>query len=92
MIKTKKIIIKGIVQGVGFRSFAHFYALRYNISGYVKNLPDGSVEVVAKGEEKNLKDFIETVTQGPTGALISEIKNEEINENLINFNDFRIER
>lgn len=92
MVKTKKIIIKGIVQGIGFRSFAHFYALRYNIAGYVKNLEDGSLETVAKANEEDLRKYIEKISEGPTGILITKFEITEVDDKLINYDDFKIVR
>ena len=54
----KKFIFSGTVQGVGFRYTTYRIALNYNITGWVKNLPDGTVEVIACGNEKEIKEFI----------------------------------
>ena len=56
-----RLIAKGIVQGVGFRYFVRGRALKNNIKGLVRNLPDGSVEIFAEGDEGNLSNFIEEV-------------------------------
>lgn len=56
-----RLIAKGIVQGVGFRYFVRGRALKNNIKGLVRNLPDGSVEIFAEGDEDNLSNFIEEV-------------------------------
>ncbi|AQT67410.1 Acylphosphatase [Anaerohalosphaera lusitana] len=55
---AKKIIYKGRVQGVGFRYTASRIADRYELKGYVKNLPDGSVEIFAQGHPDDIQDFI----------------------------------
>jgi len=89
---TKKIIIKGLVQGVGFRSFIHYYALKYNISGYARNIPDGCVEVVGKGKEVDLNKFIEHISMGPPGAKIKEINISDLKDDSLNFKGFRIIR
>ncbi len=47
-----------MVQGVGFRFTAEHIAHRYNVGGFARNLPDGTVEVVAEGERKEVEDFI----------------------------------
>ena len=92
MKKSKKIIIKGLVQGIGFRSFIHYYALKYDISGYAKNCPDGCVEVVGKGKDSNLDKFIEHISKGPPGAKITEINISDLKDDSLNFKGFRIIR
>ena len=52
-----KLIASGNVQGVGFRAFAIRIARSLSLVGYAKNLPDGTVEIVAEGEEKQLAAF-----------------------------------
>ena len=66
----KLIIVKGIVQGVGFRYFACKKAKQFNIFGYVRNLPDGGVEIMGKGEETDLDNFISAIEKGPFGAYV----------------------
>ncbi|MGB9732708.1 MAG: acylphosphatase [Candidatus Micrarchaeia archaeon] len=56
-----RLIAKGIVQGVGYRYFVRNAALRNGIKGIVRNLPDGSVEVFAEGNEESLERFIEEI-------------------------------
>lgn len=65
--------IYGRVQGVGFRFFAESYANDLNIKGYVKNLIDGTVEVLAQGIEENLQKFILKLKQGPRLAKVEKI-------------------
>ena len=52
-----------MVQGVGFRYTAQRLAGRYPITGWVRNLPTGQVEVVAEGEEKTLQEFLKVVKE-----------------------------
>lgn len=58
-------LISGLVQGVGYRYFAQYYAKKLNIFGYARNLFDGKVEVVAEGEKVNLLKFLDILKQGP---------------------------
>jgi acylphosphatase len=64
MAKEKRTIrFKGNVQGVGFRYNTVRAAGGYDVTGYVKNLPDGTVECVAEGEAKEIDAFVDEVTQ-----------------------------
>lgn len=66
-----RLIIKGRVQGVGFRYFVLHRARELGIRGYVKNLPDGNVLVEAVGEAENLSRFIDWCRQGPPLAHVT---------------------
>lgn len=70
-MKAFRIVIKGVVQGVGFRYFARMRANRLNICGWVRNCPDGSVEIHCEGEESNLQKFIEEIRKGPAGVIVN---------------------
>jgi len=63
-------VIKGHVQGVGFRYFTWNLAKKLNITGWVRNLPDGTVEVLAFGERKILEQFMLNLQRGPVGSRI----------------------
>ena len=83
---AKHIIFSGRVQGVGFRYTARRIALRYELSGCVKNLPDGSVEMFAQGKSQALDDALRDI--GETfGSYIRDtnIQDQPPNPNLINF-------
>lgn len=81
--------IYGRVQGVGFRFFTENYAQEFNINGYVKNLIDGTVLVLAQGREKDLQKFIFKLKQGPR---LSQVERLEIvfRKPLNIFSDFKI--
>ena len=74
-MKSKKIQIFGEVQGVGFRYFTQKEALKAGILGWVKNCPDGSVLILAQGEDDPIKSFISQVKIGPG---FSEVRHIEI--------------
>jgi acylphosphatase len=59
----------GHVQGVGFRYTTIRVADRYRVAGYVKNMPDGSVELVAEGEKPELERFLAAVEQDMAGCI-----------------------
>ena len=67
---TVHIEVVGRVQGVGFRWFVREKARRLGLSGWVRNLPDGSVEVVAAGEGGQLDLLKEELRRGPPGAVV----------------------
>ena len=72
-MESYEIIIEGMVQGVGYRYFATNQARIYDIVGYVKNLYDGRVKIIAQGEENNLQNFIHHLHQGPRQAHIADL-------------------
>ena len=61
--KAIKVIFSGLVQGVGFRYRTHTIAQNLPISGYVRNLTDGTVELVAEGTDEDLNLFIREITE-----------------------------
>ncbi|MDD3050903.1 MAG: acylphosphatase [Candidatus Cloacimonetes bacterium] len=73
MVKSYKILIEGRVQGVGYRYFAYHTALKSGLKGYVRNLNDGNVEVLAIGEEDVLSKYISELRKGPGFANVSEL-------------------
>lgn len=75
--------LKGRVQGVGFRWFVRVSGRRLQLSGWVKNRPDGSVEVAAAGSEDRLVELRKLLNRGPDGAEVSEVVDlEEISNDL----------
>jgi len=74
MAKTRaKVIVKGIVQGVNFRYYTHRQAAKYNVTGWVKNLPDGSVGAVFEGEEQDVAAMVLWCRRGPSSAHVTEL-------------------
>ncbi len=65
----------GTVQGVGFRATTRNLASRLPVTGYVKNLPDGSVELVAEGERNDLETLLRDV-RSQMGSLIQDVRME----------------
>jgi len=74
---TKKVslhaIIHGRVQGVFFRDFIDTRANRLGITGYVRNLPDGSVEVQAEGERERIEELIDCLRAGSPAAGVEKV-------------------
>ncbi len=67
-------IVRGRVQGVGFRMFVRHEALRLGLCGYTRNLPDGTVEVVATGKVPDLELFMARLRTGPPDARVESIE------------------
>lgn len=65
-----KVRIHGIVQGVGFRYFTLHKAREYGVNGYVRNMPDGSVEAYAIGARDILEQFLADLERGPSGSAV----------------------
>jgi len=83
------IKVFGQVQGVFFRANTQEYARRLDLKGWVRNLGDGSVEVVAEGPKDRLEQLLEWCHEGPSGAYVTEVTHEWI-ENNERFADFKI--
>lgn len=77
-MKVLRIIIKvsGIVQGVFFRYTTRKVARKLNLSGYVKNMPNGSVFIEAEGPEDKLKELLKFVKVGPKNARVDQVEHE----------------
>ncbi|MCF7974888.1 MAG: acylphosphatase [Phycisphaerae bacterium] len=86
--KAKQLIFIGRVQGVGFRYTAYRIAGGYDITGFVRNLPDGTVEMLIQGPESDLRNCIEEI-QEYFGRSIREIKAADITPDP-RHRDFRI--
>ena len=84
------ILYTGRVQGVGFRYTAERIAQELGLTGWVKNLPDGSVEVVCEGDRANAQDFVEKIQQSVLGRYIKKV---DVNwdKPTGEFQDFRVE-
>lgn len=72
------VYISGNVQGIGFRQFIKHKAQELNIKGWVKNLPDGRVEVMLAGDQANIKKMLEFCRKGPFLAEVKRLKTEEL--------------
>ncbi len=78
MIRAKHYRIRGDVQGVGYRYFARQAAQHHGIRGFVRNLPDGDVEVHAEGEEEALQLFKQDLLQGPRTGHVDQVKENDV--------------
>ena len=66
-------IAQGRVQGVYYRAFASRHAVSLGLTGYVRNLPDNSVEICAEGERKQLERMVEQLKSGPPGTRVDNL-------------------
>src|ERR1051325_6945000 len=72
---AKRFIVRGRVQGVGFRWFVDHEARELGLAGWVRNNIDGTVEVLAMGSEQQLALFVRKLQQGPRAARVDEVRN-----------------
>jgi len=77
MIKARRFLVSGQVQGVGYRFFSRDAACREQLSGFVRNLSDGRVEAQAEGELEALDRFERSLRQGPPSGQVDEVLVEE---------------
>lgn len=87
-MKTTVIRVTGRVQGVGFRAYTKRTARKLDIKGWVRNEPDGSVKIVAQGD--NVEAFLENVEEGPRLSRVESVSSKEREEK--EFDSFRIKR
>ena len=74
---VKRYRIEGRVQGVGFRYFTRRTARSLGLTGFVRNLPDGSVEAVAEGEDDRLAALERELQRGPSGAWVDRVESSD---------------
>jgi acylphosphatase len=89
MTKRARIIVRGFVQGVGFRMYTQSEASRLGLHGYVRNLPDGAVEIVAEGPADAVERMIAWTKHGPPAAQVEDVDLEHT-EPTGEFSDFSI--
>jgi acylphosphatase len=82
--------VSGSVQGVGFRYTARREASRLGLTGWIRNLPDGDVELVAEGEAGALADFRSWLEEGPPGAWVRRVAVDKLAPTG-HYSDFSIE-
>jgi acylphosphatase len=75
-ISARRYIVKGRVQGVGYRYFAKNAAEKLGLSGYARNLDDGTVEVVAVGPPRAVEEILAALQRGPRMAEVRGVEYE----------------
>lgn len=88
--KNKVLKVTGKVQGVFYRATAQEVAMKIGVTGFVMNLPDGSVLIEAEGTDAQLNQLIEWCNSGPQFAVVEEV--EIIDGELKGYSDFQIRR
>lgn len=86
-----KFLIRGEVQGVGYRFFAQRAAARHQVLGHVRNCTDGSVEVVAEGSASAIEEFKKDLVTGPQWSQVAHVEEISLEPTGL-YASFRIER
>lgn len=72
-MKTVHLIVSGRVQGVGYRYFTYERASSMGLTGWVRNLSNGSVEIRATGQDEDIGEFIYQIKRGPSFSRVSDV-------------------
>jgi acylphosphatase len=78
MQKKFRLVLSGKVQAVNFRQFAKQNAGKLGVYGHARNLKDGNLEIVARGEESKVSEFIRICERGPMFANVREVSKDEL--------------
>lgn len=77
-MKRFHLIVHGRVQGVGFRYFTQYEALKRQLTGWVRNNDDGTVEMEVQGNEEAIQLFVDTIREGTMFAKVTEMSVREV--------------
>ena len=89
---VQHFLVKGRVQGVGFRWFVHREAAEIGLRGWVRNTEDGHVEVLAAGEPEQLEDLMKALGQGSRGSRVDQVLEHTLDDSEgVNLKSFEIE-
>ncbi|MDJ0688834.1 MAG: acylphosphatase [Xenococcaceae cyanobacterium MO_188.B32] len=91
-MKKIRAIVSGRVQGVGFRMSTLQQARQIGVSGYVRNLRNGNVEIVASGKADKVDELLKWAKSGPPSAMVNHLKVEVIANDGEEFVGFEIRR
>jgi len=89
-MKCERLFVSGRVQGVGFRYWTVRQADELGLGGYVRNLPDGRVEIVAAGEAEDVDRLAGRCHQGPWSARVDEVSRQPCPDGGFSAGEFRI--
>jgi acylphosphatase len=73
------VVVSGFVQGVGFRYFVFHRAIRFGLTGFVRNIFSGEVEIEAEGDRSLIEEFLKEVKIGPRNSRVKDVKIEWLN-------------
>ena len=90
--EARRWVVAGRVQGVGYRWFVHSRASKLGVAGWVRNLEDGSVEVVAEGSADALASLDEIIRKGPPGASVTSVTTNDVPHEAVDTKSFIIKR
>lgn len=90
-IVARKFLIRGDVQGVGYRFFAQRAAARHQVLGHVRNCPDGTVEAIAEGSAHDVEEFKKDLVTGPQWSRVEQVEEIHLEPTGL-YASFRIER
>ena len=76
----RHVLVRGRVQGVGFRWFVREHARALRLAGWVRNRPDGMVELEVEGRPERLEELMARVAEGPDGAVVAAVDELELTE------------
>ena len=71
---VRRVIVEGVVQGVGYREFTRRAASRLNVSGWVRNRCDGAVEALVRGSPAGIEALIAQMRKGPRFAAVESVR------------------
>ena len=74
MKSSVHIVVSGMVQGVGFRYFVQHHARQLGLTGWVRNLPNGDVEIQAEGNREFVESLVTYARRGPRLAVVSNVR------------------
>jgi acylphosphatase len=77
-MRAVRLVLRGRVQGVGFRWFTRHAARELGVAGRVRNLPDGAVEVHAAADPETLARFIARLREGPPASRVTAVEEQEL--------------
>lgn len=88
---TRRFLVAGQVQGVGYRWFVARHARTLGLTGYARNLADGRVEVVSRGEDEALTRLEQLLRRGPANAQVTEVaRDDDVEDSSIPSRSFDI--
>lgn len=89
-MNSRRAVVSGRVQGVGFRFFAERAAKKAGVFGWVRNLPDGRVETVVEGSDDAVESYLAEIRRGPLGSRVTDVAVEDRQPG--NFESFEVTR